>query len=218
MTEALLKTHLPQFDADDFVRITYVIDDDDLVTRSISGLLENENIHAVGYPSGELFLKEFRNDPRDCIICDYKMPEMNGLQVHRKLIEMGSLTPIIFLSGNVDKDMTMAAWNEGAVTVIEKPFYASELLKAVSKAQKFGEDAWKQIQAKKYFQNMKPEDLAVLKYLVKGLINKQIASRLNISERTVERRKSSILDTTNCSSIIAAADLARVAGIDLDVP
>ncbi len=206
---------LPQRTENQRQPITYVVDDDALLVKSICDLLKSQDIEARGFTSGKSFFEAYENDIRDCIICDYLMPEMNGLEVHKELKKIGSNSPIIFLSGKASVEMTVTAWNEGAVTVIQKPFRSMELLNAVRIAQETGQKEWCERECLRRFDNVKPEEMDVLRYLAVGLINKQIAMRQKVSERTIERRKNHILECTGTSNFFETTELARRAGIDL---
>lgn len=206
---------LPQRNENQRQPVTYVIDDDLTLVKSICGLLNSQNLEARGFSSGKSFFDAYQNDIRDCIICDYLMPEMDGLELHKQLKKIGSEAPIIFLSGKASVEMTVTAWNEGAVTVIQKPFRSIQLLDAVRIAHETGQREWEERECRKRFENVKPEELDVLRYLAVGLINKQIAIRQNVSERTIERRKNHILECTGTSNFFETTELARRAGIDL---
>ncbi|MDA7541325.1 response regulator [bacterium] len=208
---------LSKYNEDQRPPTTYVVDDDLALLKSICDLLNSQEMDARGFTSGKSFLKAYRNDIRDCIICDYLMPDMNGLEVHKELKKIGSNAPIIFLSGKASVEMTVTAWNEGAVTVIQKPFRSTELIDAVRMAQETGQKKWCKRECLRRFDNVKAEEMDVLRYLSVGLINKQIAIRQKVSERTIERRKNHILECTGTSNFFETTELARRAGIDLTI-
>lgn len=205
-------------EASEHEEIAYVVDDVDLVVKSICTLLAARNIESKGFTSAKEFLDQFEVRRRCCIICDYKMPEMDGLTVQQELHAQGHEPSIIFLSGAADVAMAVQALNQGAVTVIEKPFRSEKLLLEVDRAFIKSEEDWERKEALQRFEAVTDSELLVLKYLVAGKINKQIARLIDQSERTVERRKNSILEKTKSSSIFEAADLARKAKIDLSLP
>ena len=214
---ARLKTQESDFDPEAEDCVVFVVDDNELVVRSICTLLNSQDIQTHGYSDPVEFTSNFFETRRCCIICDYKMPKMNGLQVQQHLIARGFRTPIILLSGKANVDMAVKAFSEGAAMVIEKPFKSEKLLAEVYKAFSISEDLWETKLAKERFKEVTPGELLVLKYLVAGKINKQIARLIGVSERTVERRKNQILQKTGTNSIVEAFDMARRAGIDLSI-
>ncbi|MEE2641959.1 MAG: response regulator [Planctomycetota bacterium] len=204
------------FENDDFV--AYVVDDAPLVVRSICTLLASQNIKTLEFTSAKDFISNVEVMKRSCVICDYKMPEMDGLQVQEHLIAHGIEIPLIFLSGEANVQMTVQAFKGGAVTVIQKPFETEVFLQEIRQAFHASESNWERRDALDKFEDVTVSELLVLKHLVAGKINKQIARLIGQSERTVERRKYKILEKTRTSSIVEAADTARKAGIDLSLP
>ncbi len=197
--------------------IVFVIDDDRSLLNSICAFFHSHDISTRGYQSGEDFLAAFIEPAQGCILCDYVLPGIDGLEVQKALLQKGVTTPFIFLSGNANVQMTVAAWKDGAVTLIEKPFRVNDLLTAVKAAFRCCQKTLTRKEAMRRFQKVQPTELTVLRYLVAGFINKQIARRMNVSERTVERRKNRLLEATNTNSILETIELARKAEMDLQL-
>lgn len=201
---------------DDF--IVFVLDNEPMVVRSICSLLNSQDMRTFAFTSPTEFLEEVFECERGCIICDYRMPEMDGLEVQQKLIASGNDLPIIFLSGAANVQMTVRAFSDGAAMVIQKPFRSQQLIEEVYKAFAVSQKNWDRKRCRKRFDEVNEKEMNVLRFLVGGKINKQIGKLIGRSERTVERHKTSLLDKTQTSSIVEVVDLARRAGIELQQP
>jgi two-component system response regulator TtrR len=135
---------------------------------------------------------------RGCIVLDVRMPEMSGLELHEKLDSLGSKLPIIFVTGHGDVPMAVAALQRGACDFIEKPFHNEELLSRIERALEL--DA--QIHTRRTrddaiahrLKQLTQRESEVMKLVVKGKLNKQIADELDISMKTVEAHRARVMD------------------------
>ncbi|WP_244286823.1 response regulator transcription factor [Caulobacter radicis] len=181
----------------DLVPLVIVVDDDDAVRLSICELLESVGIESICFGSTrELLDADVLHRP-GCMILDVRMPGLSGLDFQSHLAANGILTSIIFLTGHGDIPMTVQAMKAGAVDFLAKPARDQTLLDAVNKAiaadlAKRG-DAHTTRQNAGLFVTLTPRERQVMRAVVQGALNKQIAYDLGITEVTVKLHRSSVM-------------------------
>ena len=176
----------------------FVIDDDEAMRDSMTWLLEGEGYRVACFDSGESFLKAWHDDLCGCLVLDVRMPEMSGLELHEKLDALGSHLPIIFVTGHGDVPMAVAALQRGACDFIEKPFHNEELLSRIERALELD----KQIAARRQrdgaiahrLERLTQRESEVMRLVVAGKLNKQIADELDISMKTVEAHRARVME------------------------
>ena len=182
----------------DLTQTIYVVDDDEAMRDSMTWLLEGEGYVVACFDSAESFLKARRDDMRGCLILDVRMPEMSGLELHEKLDALGSELPVIFVTGHGDVPMAVSALQRGACDFIEKPFHNEDLLSRIVRALEL--DA--QLSARRQrngaisyrLDQLTQRESEVMKLVVAGKLNKQIADELNISMKTVEAHRARVME------------------------
>ena len=182
----------------DLTQTIYVVDDDEAMRDSMTWLLEGEGYVVACFDSAESFLKARRDDMRGCLILDVRMPEMSGLELHEKLDALGSELPVIFVTGHGDVPMAVSALQRGACDFIEKPFHNEDLLSRIVRALEL--DA--QLSARRQrngaishrLDQLTQRETEVMKLVVAGKLNKQIADELNISMKTVEAHRARVME------------------------
>ena len=112
----------------------FVIDDDDLVRKSIQGMLKSVGLHSEIFATPQDFLRSKRHDGRSCMVLDVRLPGVSGLDFQRELADAGVRIPIIFITGHGDIPMTVKAMKFGAVEFLTKPFCDQDLLDAIQLA------------------------------------------------------------------------------------
>ena len=159
-----------------------------------------------------------RYDAATCglVITDYRMPGMDGLQLQQKMIDADAPLPVIMVSGYADVPTAVLALRRGALTLLEKPYEQDKLMDAVHEAACVAAE-WHRAhkrneKAQSKLTSLKESERAVMKMILEGYPNKTIASRLDISLRTVERRRHDILDKLGVESLVDLADLVSDAG------
>ncbi|HBZ29280.1 MAG TPA: DNA-binding response regulator [Nitrosomonas nitrosa] len=194
--------------------IVYIIDDDSAIRDSLALMMEQENIDVQSFESASAFLNAYQSDYSGCIILDVYMPEMDGMQLQKKLSQSNILLPIIFLTGHGDIPMSVKTIKAGAMDFLTKPVTRKKLLDCVRSA--FLEDK-KRVNEVAHIHNqdmvsrlakLSDREREVMILVVQGNSNKEIASCLGISHRTVEIHKSRIMHKTGAINLI---DLARIA-------
>jgi FixJ family two-component response regulator len=191
--------------------IVYVVDDDASVREALSNLLESVGLYAELFGSTEEFLKATRPAVPSCLVLDVTLPGMNGLEFQELLSKTGTPIPIVFITAFGDIPMTSRAMKAGAVEFLAKPFQKDDLLTAIDQAlakdsaQRAVEASISALRARE--DELTPREHEVMALVVTGMINKQIADRLGISEVTVKIHRRQVMLKMAAPSL---ADLVRM--------
>lgn len=189
----------------------YVVDDDEAIRDSIRWLLEASDYNVELYESGESFIAHYNPETIAVLLLDIRMNGMSGLEVQNFLREKKADIPIIFITGHGDVPMAVNALKKGAVDFIEKPFDLEFLRHLIEKLLDATREKRNQVNRRNFnatlLTRLTPREQQVLERIVAGRLNKQIANDLNISIKTVESHRASIMIKTNSGTI---ADLMRV--------
>jgi two-component system response regulator FixJ len=192
-------------------RTIFVVDDDPHVRRSLRALLESDGYKVLDYDSAIEFL-EVDETRGSCLVCDVRMPKMNGLELQEALVRRGSKLPVIIVTGHGDVPLAVRAMKAGAIDFIEKPFDDERLLAAVKWALELASRERNASQeaasANALLAQLTPREMQVLEQLAAGRSNKLAAQQLNISPRTVEIYRARIMDKLQARSL---SDLVRTA-------
>lgn len=190
----------------------YIIDDDHAIRDALTLMIAQENIQVMAFESAEAFLAVCPQACYGCAIIDYRMPEMNGLQLQEELAKRNISLPIIFLTGHGNIPISVKAMKAGAIDFLTKPVRREKLMSIVAAAiieseKKIAENASYQ-QAENCIASLTEREYEVMRLTIQGYHNKEIARKLGISHRTVEIHKSNIMHKTGANHVI---DLARIA-------
>ncbi|HKJ20608.1 MAG TPA: response regulator [Woeseiaceae bacterium] len=178
-------------------QFVYIVDDDSDVRESLVILMETVGQAFKEYESAHAFLEDYHAGMRGCLVADIRMPRMSGLELQEKLIDAGSLLPIIFITGHGDISLAVKAMRRGALDFIRKPFHEQNLLDRINEALDI-EDGKRKAQMDKQqlverFDSLSQRELEVLELVAQGKMSKVVADDLGISERTVEAHRSHIM-------------------------
>jgi FixJ family two-component response regulator len=197
--------------------IIFLIDDDESVRSSLTLFLQLDGYTVEAYVSAEEFLQRQVHEGTGCIILDVNLSGKSGLELQEELIRRSSHLPIIFITGYANIHMSVHALKKGAVNYLEKPFEEEELLhsiyEAVALSHKILTENEVFLKAQRLIQKLTPKELEVLTYLITGLLNKQIADKLNVVEHTVKIHKRSICDKFGVKSVPEIIHIAYQAGL-----
>jgi len=192
--------------------IVYVVDDDDSVRNALLRLLHASGFDAMGHASAGEFLLHRPRDRHGCIILDIRMPGPSGLDLQSVLKEQDIPMPVIFMTGHADVASCAAAMRAGAVDFLEKPVEPQVLLEAIGFALSRDSEARARRQERRQleaaFMSLSQRERQVFDLVVSGKLNKQIASELNVAERTVKAQRASLMAKLGTES---AAGLGRIA-------
>lgn len=190
----------------------YVIDDDESIRDSLGSLLRSVGFHAEVFASTEAFLDFSRNDVSSCLVLDVRLPGANGMEFQEQLKKAGIEIPIIFITAHGDIPMTSRAIKAGAVEFLTKPFQKDELLEAIrqglerDRRQRSEHADFTELRER--FDKLTQREREVMELVVDGLLNKQVASRLGLSEVTVKIHRAHAMQKMEADSL---ADLVRMA-------
>lgn len=197
--------------------IVYIVDDELSVGEALSTLLRANGRNVRIFTSGREFLDFERNDRCACLILDLRMPGLNGLEV-QKLISAETTIPVIFITGRGDIPSTVRAMKGGAIDFLTKPIDEAALLACIERALEQDrlcrKDALERANLLARYQSLTPREQQVLPLLVRGMLNKQAAGELGITEYTVQIHRGHIMRKMGADSF---ATLVKLAGkLDLE--
>jgi two-component system CheB/CheR fusion protein len=211
---AQVASAIPSTEADN-TSVIYVVDDDQHVRTGLRRLLEADGKVVKDYATCEAFLDAYRPGGEACLLIDGYLPGMGGLELLRRLNDLGHHLPAIMITGNSDVPMAVEAMKAGAFDFIEKPVTGDELLASIDFALNQGRDthkllAWR-ASAASQIADLTSRQREIMDMVLAGNPSKNIAADLGISQRTVENHRASIMKRTGCKSLAALARLALAA-------
>ena len=189
----------------------FAVDDDPIVLRAIERMLRSHSIAVEGFTSPEAFLARPPYDGVACLLLDLKMPGMSGLDVQAAMIAKGISMPIIFLSAQSDVPSTVRAMRGGAIDFLEKPVDEDQLLAALERArlQSMAMRRQQQLQrdTEQRLARLTKREREVCDLVAAGLLNKQIAVELGMSEKTVKVHRGRVTRKLDVDSVAALVRL-----------
>lgn len=196
----------------------FLVDDDPAVRKSLSRVLREEGLNVETFESAEAFLARPDRQARGCLVLDVTMPGLDGLELQRRLTEAGQAMPIVFLTGHGDIPMSVQAIKAGAADFLTKPVASDELVVAVRAAIEKDESA-RQARAgiagfEQRLATLTAREREVLAAVLKGSLNKQIASDLGIVEQTVKFHRARIMERMQARTVAELVQIAARLGIE----
>jgi FixJ family two-component response regulator len=191
--------------------VVFVIDDDASVRESLLDLFASVGLHALAFASPAEFLSHKVSDGPNCLVLDVRLPGLSGLDFQAELAKAKVNLPVIFITGHGDIPMTVRAMKAGAVEFLTKPFRDQDLLDAVQRAleQQRACQTQKKSEAdlEARFQSLTQREQEVMTLVATGLMNKQVAGELGVSEVTVKVHRGNAMRKMGA---ITLADLIRM--------
>ena len=195
----------------------FVIDDDDSVRTSLTRLLRSAGLTVEAFPSGEAYLERPPHYGHGCIVLDVCMTGLSGTELQTHLVQRGCDLPIIFLTGHGSIPMGVEAMKQGAADFLTKPVDDVVLLQTIQQALARHESAFRQrtevAAVRERLGTLTPRELDVLRCVLTGALNKQIASRLGIAEKTVKVHRGRVMEKLAVRSVAELVRVCAAAGV-----
>src|SRR5580692_10713784 len=190
----------------------FIIDDDRSMRQAVQDLVESVGLRAESFATGGEFLRRGRTTSPSCLVLDVRLPQMSGLDFQRRLAESGMQIPIIFVTAHGDIPMSVKALKSGAVEFLTKPFRDQDLLDAIQQAlQRDGSTLKEQAEVhdlQERCRALTAREQEVMTLVVSGMLNKQIASELGVSEATVKIHRGKVMRKMQAASVVALVRMA----------
>lgn len=189
----------------------FIVDDDEAVRDSLHLLMVSAGLSAQTFDSAQAFIDQFDPQRAGCLILDIRMPGMSGLELQDRLNDIGSVLPVIIITGHGDVPMAIRAFKSGIFDFIEKPFNDQVLLDCVQRAIEKDRENRTQIMHNAdrdaLLETLTAREREVLEHVVAGKANKVIAADLGVSQRTVEVHRAKVMEKLKVRSL---AELVRL--------
>jgi FixJ family two-component response regulator len=190
----------------------FLLDDEPGMLKALTRLLEAEGYTVRAFTSAKAFLESYEPQALGCLVLDVAMPEIDGLELQRRLTRSGTLLPIVFLTGHGDIPMSVQAIKAGAEDFLTKPVNDADLLRAVraalQRAALQGELIAETALLQRRHSNLTAREREVMTHIVAGELNKVAAARLGVGEHTIKVHRARVMEKMGVESL---ADLVRAA-------
>ncbi len=191
----------------------FIVDDDASIREGLSNLLESVGIRAECYSSAEAILQSWDDSNAGCMLLDARLPGMSGVEFQEKMQKLGIGMPVIFMTAHGDVPMVRKVMKAGAVEFLTKPFQKEELLQAIELAFAFDQERRQDegvlSAIKARIDTLTEREREVMERVTAGLLNKQIAAELNLSEITVKLYRRQVMDKMQAHSLAELVKLCE---------
>jgi FixJ family two-component response regulator len=191
--------------------IVFIVDDDASVREALGRLVRSAGLRVEAFASAEEFLTRASPDSPSCLVLDVQLPDLSGLDLQRRMVDANNEMPIVFITGHGDIPTTVRAMKAGAIEFLTKPLVEGDVLESIRQAiardrvvrDHNAETAY--LRARRA--SLTPREEEIMEWVVSGLLNKQIAGELGISEETVKVHRGHVMRKMGADSL---ADLVRM--------
>jgi FixJ family two-component response regulator len=203
-------------------QIVFVVDDDQSMQSALADLFQSMNLPVKVFGSATELFESKLPDIASCLVLDIRLPGVSGLEFQDVLTKAGIHIPIIFITGHGDIPMSVKAMKAGAVDFLTKPFRGQDMLDAVTRAldqdrkRREGDQAASRL--RQLFESLTKRQSEVLTLVTSGLMNKQIAGRLQVSEITVKIHRGHVMRKMGARSLAELVRMAETLGINRKSP
>jgi FixJ family two-component response regulator len=195
----------------------HIVEDDDAVRESLGDLLQSMDYQVTLHGCASEFLKVKLPDAPACLVLDVRLPDTSGLELQEYLTRINIWLPVILMTGFGDIPMSVRGMKAGAVDFLTKPIRDQDLLDAVAAAIRIDQSRRQEIaqvaQLRERYALLTPRERQVMAFVASGLMNKQVANELSISEVTVKMHRSSAMRKLGARSVATLARIAEILGI-----
>ena len=185
--------------------IVFVIDDDASMRKSLKRLLDAACYKVELFTSASEFLARSAHDGPSCVVVDVRMPELNGIDFQKALIEGGREEQLVFITGHGDVPMCAKAMKAGAVDFLPKPFKPKQLLESVERALTRSAEQRRRASAKTHardlIERLTPREHEVMQLVATGMLNKQVGGELGMAEKTVKTHRAHVMQKLGITSV-----------------
>lgn len=181
------------------IATVYLVDDEATVRASVQTLLNADGLQCETFASSNDFLTRVSPKVRGCVVIDFQIPDMDGVQLHKEMLDRGYTLPVIFLTGHGDVPLAVSAMQAGAIDFIEKPFSNADFIQRVRAALQRDETTGALYTR---LETLTPREREVAELMAQGLTTKAIAGRLGSSAHTVRNQRTSIFRKMNVQSVL----------------
>lgn len=198
--------------------LVLLIDDDASVRKGVSRLLRSAGYRCETFASATDFLTREPYGGPTCLIVDVRMPGLNGMELQEVLIQSGRQEQLVFITGHGDISICSQAMKAGAVDFLPKPFADDQLLECVARAlRRSSEQRQRSVEkseARRLLDSLTPREFEVMRMVVAGMLNKQIAGNLDIAEKTVKVHRGRVMQKLGVTSVAQLVRLGQRAGME----
>jgi FixJ family two-component response regulator len=198
-------------------RVVAIVDDDRLVREGVADLLHSIGLQTKQFTSVSEFLEWKSQVDACCLILDVRLPGLSGLDFQSELNKSDSQIPIVFMTGHGDIPMTVRAMKGGAIDFLSKPFRDQDMLDAVQTAIEYDKKRRQSVTSisklKSAFDSLTSREREIMGFVTDGLMNKQIANEIGVSEATVKFHRGNLMQKMGAKSVAEVVRMAEALGI-----